>query len=175
MARDAVARPITLRHESARPRHRRDRVCRRTTRFRRSSSADTAFGCLVRRPDAGARTISTWMSRSSRGDLLDPSTLGSGVGWTSTPAFYLVHALGSGGDLWQEETEAALELSRRAAEHARRSTHRLSRWARRRRRISRRTSRLGTRSGESFARMSVATLEFRASIILGSGQPCRSR
>ena len=83
-------------------------------------------------------------------------------------AFYLVHALGSGGDLWREETEAAENFAR-AAERAgvRRIVYLggLGDGDAGCRRTLRRVRHVGKILREQRRR----TLEFRASIILGSG------
>jgi uncharacterized protein YbjT (DUF2867 family) len=100
------------------------------------------------------------------GDLLQPTSVDAAMRGVDT-AFYLVHALGSGGDLWRQETEAATNFVR-AAERARV------------RRIvylgglgdGRELSpHLATRQevGRILRGGSVETIELRASIILGSG------
>jgi len=82
-------------------------------------------------------------------------------------AFYLVHALGSGGDLWKEETEAAENFAK-AAEHARvRRIVYLGGLAAK----GSASPHLATRRevGRILRAHSVGTIEFRASIIIGSG------
>ena len=71
--------------------------------------------CLVRRPEEARKRLPSQVEIAA-GDMLDPGTLGAAVAGVDT-AFYLVHALGSGGDLWREETEAAGHFAR-AAERA---------------------------------------------------------
>ncbi len=121
--------------------------------------------CLVRRPNE-ARARLPRDAELVGGDLADPATMGPALAGVDT-AFYLVHALASGGDLWREETLAARNFATAAesakirrivylgglgAEHAA-SPH------------------LATRLevGRILRAQPVVTIEFRASIILGSG------
>jgi uncharacterized protein YbjT (DUF2867 family) len=121
--------------------------------------------CVVRRPEQVSRRLPS-AAEVVGGDLLEPATLGTAMAGVDT-AFYLVHALGSGGDLWKEETEAAHNFAK-AAEDAR----------------IRRMVYLGGLADEGSLSPHLATrrevgrilrasgipvVEFRASIILGSG------
>jgi len=121
--------------------------------------------CLVRRPDE-ARSRLPRDAEIVGGDLGDRGTLGPAMAGIDT-AFYLVHALASGGDLWREETEAARNFAT-AAESAE----------------IRRIVYLGGLAAEDAVSPHLATrrevgrilratrpvtIEFRASIILGSG------
>jgi len=121
--------------------------------------------CLVRRPNE-ARSRLPRDAEIVGGDLGDPGTLGPAMAGIDT-AFYLVHALASGGDLWREETEAARNFAT-AAESAE----------------IRRIVYLGGLAAEDAVSPHLATrrevgrilratrpvtIEFRASIILGSG------
>jgi uncharacterized protein YbjT (DUF2867 family) len=121
--------------------------------------------CLVRRPREARERFPDQVEIVA-GDLNDPSTLGAAMAGVDT-AFYLVHALSSAGNLWTQETEAAENFAK-AAEHA----------------GLRRVVYLGGLAGESSASPHLATrrevgrilrahriptIEFRASIILGSG------
>jgi len=121
--------------------------------------------CLVRRPNE-ARSRLPRDAEIVGGDLGDRGTLGPAMAGIDT-AFYLVHALASGGDLWREETEAARNFAT-AAESAE----------------IRRIVYLGGLAAEDAVSPHLATrrevgrilratrpvtIEFRASIILGSG------
>jgi uncharacterized protein YbjT (DUF2867 family) len=122
--------------------------------------------CLARRPEAlagrvgGATTI-------VRGDCLDASTLPpllSGVGC----AFYLVHSLGSKEDFAQQDRDAARNFARAAREAGVRRIVYLGGLGDESEQLS---SHLKSRqeTGEVLRSEGVPVIEFRASIILGSG------
>ena len=122
--------------------------------------------CLARRPEAlagrvgGATTI-------VRGDCLDASTLPpllNGVGC----AFYLVHSLGSKEDFAQQDRDAARNFARAAREAGVRRIVYLGGLGDESEQLS---SHLKSRqeTGEVLRSEGVPVIEFRASIILGSG------
>ncbi|HEY9226451.1 MAG TPA: SDR family oxidoreductase [Gemmatimonadaceae bacterium] len=121
--------------------------------------------CAVRRPESARERLPREVE-IVKGDLLEPATLDAVMAGVDT-AFYLVHALGSSGDLWKDETDAAVNFVR-GAERAdvRRIIYlgglggeqRLSPHLATRRAVGR-TLRAGR----------VRVIELRSSIILGSG------
>jgi len=121
--------------------------------------------CLVRQPDAARERFPRGVE-IVRGDLRNPSTLGSAMAGVDT-AFYLVHSLGSGGNLWKEETKAAVNFAT-AAElaHLRRIVYLGGLAAK-----DAASPHLATRRevGRILRAHRVPTIEFRASIIIGSG------
>jgi uncharacterized protein YbjT (DUF2867 family) len=121
--------------------------------------------CLVRRPSE-ARSRLPRDTEIVGGDLRDRATLGAAMAGVDT-AFYLVHALGSGGDLWREETEAARNFATAAeSEQIRRIVYLGGLAA-----PDAVSPHLATRRevGRILRAQRVAAVEFRASIILGSG------
>jgi uncharacterized protein YbjT (DUF2867 family) len=121
--------------------------------------------CLARRPDQARARLPAEVEVVG-GDTLEFDTLPAAFDDVDT-AFYLVHALGSGGDLWRKETRSASNFARAADEaRARRVVYlgglgesgSLSPHLATRQEVGR-----ILRSGE------VPALEFQASIILGSG------
>jgi uncharacterized protein YbjT (DUF2867 family) len=121
--------------------------------------------CLVRRPEQ-ARDRLPGVAEVVVGDLLEPATLGAAMAGVDT-AFYLVHALGSGGDLWKEETEAARNFVKAAQDARIRRMVYLGGLADE----GTLSPHLATRRevGRILRASSIPVIEFRASIILGSG------
>lgn len=121
--------------------------------------------CLVRRPDEARRRLPAEVD-IVEGDLLKPDSVEAALAEVDT-AFYLVHALGSGGDLWREETDAAMNFQRASATARVRRIVYLGGLGE-----SRELSpHLATRQevGRILRDGRVETIELRASIILGSG------
>ena len=121
--------------------------------------------CLVRRPNE-ARSRLPRDAEVVGGDLRDRATLGLTMAGVDT-AFYLVHALASGGDLWREETEAARNFATAAESAEIRRIVYLGGLAAE----GAVSPHLATRQevGRILRATRVVTIEFRASIILGSG------
>jgi len=121
--------------------------------------------CLVRRPNE-ARSRLPRDAEVVGGDLRDRATLGPTMAGVDT-AFYLVHALASGGDLWREETEAARNFATAAESAEIRRIVYLGGLAAE----GAVSPHLATRQevGRILRATRVVTIEFRASIILGSG------
>jgi uncharacterized protein YbjT (DUF2867 family) len=121
--------------------------------------------CLVRRPEQARARLPSAVEIAG-GDLLDDATIAPALAGVDT-AFYLVHALGSGGDLWREETQAATNFAR-AAEHTgvRRIVY-LGALGE----AARLSPHLATRQavGRILRDSGAETIELRASIIVGSG------
>jgi uncharacterized protein YbjT (DUF2867 family) len=121
--------------------------------------------CLVRRPNE-ARSRLPGDVEVVGGDLGDRGTLGPAMAGVDT-AFYLVHALAAGGDLWREETEAARNFAAAAESAEIRRIVYLGGLAA----GDALSPHLATRRevGRILRAQRVVTIEFRASIILGSG------
>jgi len=121
--------------------------------------------CLVRRPNE-ARSRLPRDAEIVGGDLGDRGTLGPAMAGIDT-AFYLVHALASGGDLWREETEAARNFAAAAERAEIRRIVYLGGLASQ----DAVSPHLATRRevGRILRATRPVTIEFRASIILGSG------
>lgn len=122
--------------------------------------------CLARRPEflkgrVGAATTIV------RGDCLDASTLGALLDGVDC-AYYLVHSLGSKQDFAQQDRDAALNFARAAREAGVRRIVYLGGLADASQELS---SHLKSRqeTGEALRSAGVPVIEFRASIILGSG------
>ncbi len=135
-------------------------------RLLRQLEADSyAIRCLVRRPGI-IRPQAAATTEVVRGDLLKPATLPAAMRGITT-AYYLVHSMASGEDYADEDRSAAMAFSSAAADAGvgriiylggLGSGKRLSGHLRSRQEVGRilRTS-------------GVPTIEFRASIIIGSG------
>ena len=100
------------------------------------------------------------------GDLLEPATLRAATTGVDT-AFYLVHALGSGGDIWKEEIDAARNFVVAAEKAGIRRIIYLGGLADE----GTLSPHLATRRavGRILRASRIRVIEFRASIILGSG------
>ena len=122
--------------------------------------------CLARRPDNLVAKVGT-DTEVVRGDLHDRASLDRAMEGVDT-AFYLVHSLGSGRDFEAEEADAARNFADAAREAGIRriiylgglgtatpetSPHLRSRW----------------RVGDILRESAVQVIEFRASIVIGSG------
>jgi uncharacterized protein YbjT (DUF2867 family) len=120
--------------------------------------------CLARRPDAARARFP--QVEVVGGDLLAPDSLGPAFTQIDT-AFYLVHALGEEGSLWETETSAA----RNFAQAARLAGVRRIVYLGGLLGAGPLSPHLATRQavGEILRESGVPTIEFRASIILGSG------
>lgn len=122
--------------------------------------------CLTRRPEALQDRIGP-RSEAVRGDLLDPASLESALAGVHT-AFYFVHSMGADGD-FEEDDRIAADNFARAAQQAgvRRIIYlgglgnpdeKLSKHLRSRQEI-----------GDVLRSSKVQVIEFRASIVIGSG------
>ena len=100
--------------------------------------------------------------------MLDPASLAAGAGGVDT-AYYLVHSMGSAGRFEEQDRRAAGHFARRGP-GGRRAPDRLPGRARRRRRRPLAAPRAaGRRSARVLRESGVPVLEFRASIVIGSG------
>jgi uncharacterized protein YbjT (DUF2867 family) len=122
--------------------------------------------CLARRPDALRDTVAA-ETEVVAGDVLDPASLGSALQGVQT-AYYLVHSMGTGGDFEDEDRQAARNFgdAARAAGVKRiiylgglgESDESLSPHLRSRHEV-----------GQVLRESGVPVIEFRASIVIGSG------
>ena len=122
--------------------------------------------CLARRPDFLASRVSP-PTTVVRGDCLDSASLGPALAGVHS-AYYLVHSMGSGGDFESQDREAALNFARAAHDAGVRrivylgglgsSSGGLSPHLRSRQ-----------ETGKLLGSTGVPVVEFRASIVLGSG------
>lgn len=122
--------------------------------------------CLARRPEyLKARVGET--TEVVAGDCLDPSTLGPALDGIET-AFYLVHSMGSSQDFADQDRQAALNFARAAREAGVRRIVYLGGLGDPADGLSKHLeSRHET--GEVLREAGVPVVEFRASIVLGSG------
>ena len=133
--------------------------------LRRLEADRCAVRCLVRRPEIfGSQAADT--TEVVQGDLLEPETLPVAMRGIST-AFYLVHSMASAGDYAEQDRRAAKAFSSAAREAGVRrivylgglgSGEKLSDHLRSRQEV-----------GRILRGSGVPTIEFRASIIIGSG------
>jgi uncharacterized protein YbjT (DUF2867 family) len=123
--------------------------------------------CLVRRPEALVGHLSAH-SEVVQGDLLDAPSLDRALTGVDT-AYYLVHSLGTDGDFEAEEAEAALNFALAAKAAAVRRTIYLGGLCEEGRVDLSPHLRSRRRVGEILREHGVQTIEFRASVILGSG------
>jgi uncharacterized protein YbjT (DUF2867 family) len=121
--------------------------------------------CLARRPEflAGRAGPSTEVVQ---GDCLDPATLGPALSGVDT-AFYLVHSLGTK-SFEQQDLEAGLNFSNAAKQSGVRRIVYLGGLGEAREGLSRHL-RSRQETGEALRSAGVPVVEFRASVILGSG------
>ncbi len=122
--------------------------------------------CLARRPDFLASRAGS-LTTVLRGDCLDAPTL-KPLLQGAEQAFYLVHSLGSKQDFERQDREAAVNFGRAAKEAGVRRVIYLGGLGDSEERLS---SHLQSRqeTGEFLRSSGVPVVEFRASIILGSG------
>ena len=122
--------------------------------------------CLARRPEFLAGRVGE-ATTIVRGDCLDASTLGPLLRGVEC-AFYLVHSLGSKQDFARQDRDAALNFARAAREAGVRRIVYLGGLGDESEQLS---SHLKSRqeTGEVLRSEGVPVIEFRASIILGSG------
>ncbi|HET6372599.1 MAG TPA: SDR family oxidoreductase [Candidatus Polarisedimenticolia bacterium] len=129
-------------------------------------AAGVPVRCLARRPEFIASRIGP-STELVKGDVLDSSSLGPALAGVHT-AYYLVHSLGSNGDFERQDREAA-EIFGAAARNAgvRRIVY-LGGLGRSGEQLS---AHLRSRhdTGEALRASGVPVVEFRASVILGSG------
>lgn len=123
--------------------------------------------CMARRPEVMAERVGE-STEVVQGDVLDPDSLARACSGVQT-AYYLVHALGAAGDFEKTEERGARNFAEAARDAGVRrviylgglcaeETAGLSPHLRSRRQV-----------GETLRRHGVQTIEFRASIIIGSG------
>ncbi len=122
--------------------------------------------CLVRRPEM-LRSHALPTTEIVQGDLLKPSTLEPAMEGVHT-AYYLVHSLAAGGSFERMERQTAFNFAQAAQQSGVRRIIYLGGLADHGKTLS---PHLQTRHevGEFLRRSGVQTLEFRASIIIGSG------
>lgn len=121
--------------------------------------------CLVRHPDALSLVESTDVE-VAEGDLLRPETLPAAMRGIST-AYYLVHSMASGGDFELEDRKAATNFAEAARAAGLQRIVYLGGLGNGRQLSGHLESRREV--GEIFRNSGVPTIEFRASIIIGSG------
>src|SRR3989304_8483992 len=123
--------------------------------------------CLARRPEfLQSRVAAT--TQVGKGDVLDPESLAAALVGVDT-AYYLVHAMGSGNAFEEEDRRAAGNFARAAgAAGVRRIVYLGSLGG-----GGRLSPHLASRqeAGRVLRESGVPTIEFRASIIIGSGRP----
>ena len=121
--------------------------------------------CLVRHPDALSSVEST-DAEVAEGDLLRPETLPVAMQGVST-AYYLVHSMASGGDFELEDRKAATNFAEAARAAGLQRIVYLGGLGNGRQLSGHLESRREV--GEILRKSGVPTIEFRASIIIGSG------
>jgi len=122
--------------------------------------------CMARRPDFLRHRVSADIEVVS-GDLLDPETLASAFEDVDT-AYYLVHSLGSGADFEAKEEACAHNFQQAAASAGVRRIIYLGGLASEEESLSPHL-RSRQRVGELLREGSADVIEFRASIVIGSG------
>lgn len=121
--------------------------------------------CLVRRPDALSSMVSTDVE-VAEGDLLRPETLPAALQGVST-AYYLVHSMASDDDFELEDRKAATNFAEAALAAGLQRIVYLGGLGNGRQLSGHLESRREV--GEILRKSGVPTIEFRASIIIGSG------
>ena len=123
--------------------------------------------CLVRRPEVLTSRVAA-STEVIAGDVLDRATLDPALRGIDV-AYYLVHSMGADRVVRGGRPQGGTEF-RRGGTSRRGGPHHLSRrLGDRRRRSSRRTCAAGRRWARSSAESGVPVIEFRASIVIGSG------
>lgn len=122
--------------------------------------------CMTRHPDRLQHKLST-NSEAVAGDVLDETTLGPALEGVHT-AYYLIHSMGTGSDFEEDDRRGAENFARAAREAGVKrimylgglgdESETLSRHLRSRQEV-----------GRILAESGAAVIEFRASIIIGSG------
>ncbi len=122
--------------------------------------------CFVRRPDALAEKLGD-KTEIFTGDVMDPSSLRQGLTGIKT-AFYLIHSLGAGADFEAMEYRAAKNFAHACAANKVKKIVYLGGLGQNPQHLS---AHLRSRQkvGEILLASGVTVIEFRASIILGSG------
>ncbi|MDE2845551.1 MAG: NAD(P)H-binding protein [Gemmatimonadota bacterium] len=133
--------------------------------LRRLEEGARRVRCLVRRPDALSSMESTDVE-VAEGDLLRPETLPAAMQGVST-AYYLVHSMASGGDFELEDRKAAINFAEAALAAGLQRIVYLGGLGNGRPLSGHLESRREV--GEILRKSGVPTIEFRASIIIGSG------
>lgn len=123
--------------------------------------------CLARRPEALPNGLASH-SEVVQGDLLDVPSIERALTGVDT-AYYLVHSLGTDGDFEAEEAEAALNFAVAAKTAGVRRVVYLGGLCDEERLDLSPHLRSRCRVGEVLREHGVQTIEFRASVILGSG------
>jgi Predicted nucleoside-diphosphate-sugar epimerases len=125
--------------------------------------------CLVRKPEQARNQLAPSVEIVA-GDLLDRDSAMSAMRGVDT-AFYLVHALRAGGDIWRDEITAADNFARAAKQAGVRRIIFLGGLGDALGHPEHLSPHLATRQavGRILRESGVQTLEFRASIIIGSG------
>lgn len=121
--------------------------------------------CLVRHPDALSSVESTDVV-VAEGDLLRPETLPAAMRGIST-AYYLVHSMASGGDFELEDRKAATNFAEAAVTAGLQRIVYLGGLGNGRQLSGHLQSRREV--GEILRNSGVPTIEFRASVVIGSG------
>ena len=124
---------------------------------------------LVRNPDA-LRSHCKPTTQVVRGDVLDPTSLDEAMRGIHT-AYYLVHLMSGTKDFEKQDRQAARisPVPQRRRECGGSSTS--VAWAMMPTRTSRRTCEAAMKSAQILRDSGVETIEFRASIVIGAGQP----
>ena len=131
------------------------------------TAQDERVRCLVRRPEALEDRV-TAGTEVVRGDVLDPPSLERALAGVRT-AYYLVHSLGIGSDFESVEEESARNFARAAkAAEVRRIVYLGGLCDERQASLSAHL-RSRCRVGEVLREDGVQTIEFRASVVVGSG------
>jgi uncharacterized protein YbjT (DUF2867 family) len=123
--------------------------------------------CLARRPEALEARVNTG-TEVVRGDVLDPPSLKRALAGVGT-AYYLVHSLGIGGDFESVEEEGARNFARAAKAAGVRRIVYLGGLCDERQASLSPHLRSRCRVGEALREDGVQTIEFRASVVVGSG------
>jgi uncharacterized protein YbjT (DUF2867 family) len=122
--------------------------------------------CMARRPEFLAERVGP-RTAVVRGDCLDPPTLPPALSEIDT-AFYLVHSLGTGRNFEEQDRRAALNFGQAAAQAGVRCIIYLGGLGESGEGLSKHL-RSRQETGEALRSSGVPVIEFRASIILGSG------
>ena len=133
--------------------------------LKRLEEAPHRVRCLVRRPDA-LSSVEASDVEVAEGDLLRPVTLPAAMRGVTT-AYYLVHSMASGGDFALEDRKAATNFAEAALAAGVRRVVYLGGLGNGRQLSGHLESRREV--GEILRNSGVPTIEFRASVVIGSG------
>jgi uncharacterized protein YbjT (DUF2867 family) len=122
--------------------------------------------CLTRRPEALAPHVAK-TTEVAKGDLLDRDSLGAAMDGVDT-AFYFVHSMGADKDFEQEDREAATNFAQAAKRAGVRRIVYLGGLGNRDQSLSKHL-RSRQETGDILRSSPVQVIEFRASIVIGSG------